>query len=137
MLEAARAKFPQIRFMQVDLLGTWPPEINRHFDLILSAYVFHEFDLSTKISILRRLTRHHLAGGGRVIIGDIAFPTVRAREEANRRWSNLWDEDEHYWAGDETMAACEKAGLDSRFYQISGCGGVFVFKPLPQTKKTA
>ena len=86
---------------------------------IVSAYVFHEFDLSTKISLLKRLAHDHLTDGGRIIIGDIAFPTVQAREEAHQRWLRIWDEGEHYWAADEATTACEKAGLQLRYTQVS------------------
>ena len=130
MLAKARGKVPQARFVEADLLGKWPAELSQRFDRVVSAYLFHEFDLLVKVSLLRRLAQEHLAAAGRIIIGDIAFPTVQAREEAHRRGGNLWDEDEHYWAADEAMAACEKAGLHSQYSQISNCGGVFVIEPV-------
>ena len=79
MLAAARRKVPNARFVRgnvtrsLDFLG------DERFDLILSAYVFHEFDLSTKIFILGRLVRDYLTQRGRIVTGDIALPTVRGR----------------------------------------------------------
>ncbi len=128
MLAKARVKLPGARLVQADLLGDWPAELNQRFDRVVSAYVFHEFELLAKINLLERLARKHLASAGRIVIGDIAFPTVRVREEAHRHWANLWDEGEHYWAADEAMAACESAGLHSQYSQISSCGGVFVIE---------
>ncbi len=125
MLAAARRKVPVARFVRGDLLGDWEFLRGESFDLIVSAYVLHEFDLPTKISLLVRLTRDRLAKGGRIIIGDIAFPTIKGREEAHRRWAAEWDEEEHYWAADETIIACEEAGLHTRYVQVSSCGGVF------------
>jgi putative AdoMet-dependent methyltransferase len=130
MLAEARIKAPQAIFVQADLLGDWPAPLNQRFDRIVSAYVFHEFDLLTKISLLQRLARHHLVNSGRIVIGDIAFPTVGIREEAHRRWVNLWDEDEHYWAADEVIAASERVGLQLRYTQVSSCGGVLVIEPV-------
>jgi putative AdoMet-dependent methyltransferase len=126
MLAKARVNFPKVRLVEADLLGDWPGSLDQRFDRIVSAYVFHEFDLSTKISLLQRLVHDHLTDGGHIVIGDISFPTVQAREEAHQRWLRIWDEGEHYWAADETTTACEKAGLHLRYTQVSSCGGTFI-----------
>ncbi len=134
MLAAARRKVPEARFVRADLRGD-PESLRGHrFDRIVSAYVFHEFDLATKTSLLGRLACDRLTEQGVIIIGDIAFPTVKGREEAHRRWAAEWDEEEHYWAADEAVAACTKAGLHVQYVQVSSCGGVFVIhkiKPTP------
>ena len=129
MIAQARMKLPQAHLTQANLLGKWPAELRLPFDRIVSAYVFHEFDLATKIALLQRLTRYHLAKGGSIIIGDIAFPTAQVRERAHQEWMELWDEDEHYWAADETRVACEQTDLRVTYQQVSICGGVFVFTP--------
>ena len=126
MLAEARVNLPRVRLVEADLLGDWPVLLDRRFDRIVSAYVFHEFDLSTKISLLQRLADDHLTDGGRIIIGDISFPTAQAREEGHQRWLRIWDEQEDYWAADEAITACEKAGLHLRYTQVSSCGGTFV-----------
>ncbi len=129
MLAIARRKVPAARFVRADILGDPEPLRGRRFDRIVSAYVFHELALSTKISLLVRLTRDRRAEGGRMISGDISFPAVNEREEAHRRWSARWDEEEHYWAADEAIAACERAGLHACYVQISSCAGVFILRP--------
>ena len=129
MLSIARTKLPQARFVQGDLLGEWHDELHRCFDRIVSAYVLHHFGLAIKVSLLQQLAHQHLSDDGRIIIGDIAFSTVQARERAQGRWASLWDEDEHYWAADEAIATCEGAGLYATYRQVSSCGGVCVVKP--------
>ena len=129
MLAKARAKLPSATLMQASLLDDWPPEMQRRFDRIVSAYVLHEFDLSTKVRILRRLADNYLVDDGLIVVGDVAFETVRIREAAHRRWDRLWDEEEHYWAADEAIVACEQAGLQVFYTQVSSCGGVFVVLP--------
>ncbi|MEM8533907.1 MAG: methyltransferase domain-containing protein [Chloroflexota bacterium] len=124
MLEQAQAKVPQAQFLQVDLLGEWPPAIQQTFDYIVSAYVWHEFSLPTKIQLLQRFASQHLKKGGAIIIGDIAFPNAVAREQAHQQWHNQWDESEYYWAADEAIAACADVGLSMMYTQISSCGGV-------------
>lgn len=127
MLEKARIKVPQATFIQADLLVDLPAEVNKQFDRIVSAYVFHEFALTTKVSILQRLSENNLHTNGLIVIGDVSFPSVAIREEARKKWANQWDEDEHYWAADEVIEACAKISLNLQYKQVSSCGGVFVF----------
>ncbi len=74
MLVEARAKLPGATLVEADLGAAWPDSIDGPFDGIVSAYVLHEFDLPTKISILHqacaRLRPHR-----RVVVGDIASST--------------------------------------------------------------
>jgi putative AdoMet-dependent methyltransferase len=128
MLARARVHVPTAHFVQVDLLGGWPPELNRRFDRVASTYVFHEFDLPTKIQLLRRLVDGHLAPGGRIAIGDIGFPDAPAQDAARRRWADRWDE-EFYWIAGEAIPALRAAGLEATCRQISACGCVLLVTP--------
>ena len=128
MIKRARVKYPAIRFVHQDLLASWPAGLPERFDRIVSAYVFHEFPLPTKLRILTDLAARHLSPGGRIVIGDIAFPSAALREQAHDRWRDLWDEDEAYWAFDETLEALKPVGLNAKYEQVSPCGGVFVFQ---------
>lgn len=127
MLAQTRAQLPQVNLIQADLLAAWPLSWRQPFARVVSAYVFHEFDLAIKLSLLQRIARHYLAPRGQVLIADIAFPTADARAAAARRWAADWDEDEHYWAADEVIAASAQIGLQVTYRQVSSCGGVFVF----------
>ena len=129
MLARARDRLPQVSLVRGDLLRDWPAELDQSFDRIVSAYVLHEFDLETKANLLQKLSLHHLQRDGCIVIGDVAFPTAEAREEAGRKWAESWDEQEHYWAADEAIAALRRAGLHAVHRQVSSCGGVFIVKP--------
>ena len=128
MLARARAKWPEIHFIQASLLDGWTTELTCRFDRIVSAYVLHEFDLATKIQMLQRAAAQGLTPEGWIVVADIAFPTVDARTKASRRWADKWDPDEHYWAADEAIAACAQAGLVATYRQVSSCGGVFAIR---------
>jgi cyclopropane fatty-acyl-phospholipid synthase-like methyltransferase len=127
MLAKAQAKVPQAKLLRVDLLDdTWPEDLaGQRFERVVSAYVFHEFSLEAKVRLLTRLARDYLAGGGRIVIGDVAFSSLQALRQAG---ADHWDEEEHYWAADEAIAACEAAGFELSYAQVSSCGGVFVFE---------
>jgi putative AdoMet-dependent methyltransferase len=125
MLAVARRKVPEASFVQADLRSHLPLELPRRFDRIVSTYVLHEFTLSEKVNLLYTLLHAHVSDGGRIVIGDVAFLSAEDREAAHRKWTDLWDEHEHYWAADETIAACTKHRLRIRYEQVSICGGVF------------
>lgn len=129
MLARAAEKLPQAVLVQAGLLDAWPEKLERRFDRIVSAYVLHEFDPLAKMELLRRLASRYLAARGRIVVGDIAFPTSGARARAHEKWAHAWDEEEFYWAADEAVEACEGTGLRVAYRQISSCGGVFVFGP--------
>ncbi len=125
MLTQTQAKLPQVNLVQANLLGDWTKELQSSFDRAVSAYVFHEFDLETKIGLIQQISSHCLSTSGFILVADIAFPDVDIRTAAYQHWQ--WDEDEYYWAADEATAACEQVGLQVAYEQISSCGGVFTF----------
>lgn len=140
MLAKVHAKYPQIELLKADIRGDWPVDVDRHFDRVVSAYVLHEFDLDSKVRLLRKLARQHLADSGLMVVGDISFPTADERDKANKlylgdwdeetqTWKDgLWDKDEHYWAADESVEALAAVGLTASYTQVSSCGGVYVIE---------
>ncbi|MGD0750579.1 MAG: class I SAM-dependent methyltransferase [Anaerolineales bacterium] len=133
MLAKAREKLPSLQPVLADLRDeTWPQSLMRHYDRIVSAYVWHDFDLDAKMGLLKRLIGNYMASRGRVVIADIAYPDRMARTQARAYWGSLWSEAEYYWAGDETIAACKAIGLACTYQQVSSCAGVFVIETAQQ-----
>ena len=130
MLEKVKKKLPNVTLVQADLLGDWSAVLDGRFDRIVSSYVLHEFPLPTKVRLLQKLANNHLVEGGRIVIGDIAFPTRRVWEQARQHWADSWDEDEFYWDADEAFEACEKSGLQANYRQVSTCAGVFIIEQI-------
>ena len=133
MLAKARAKLPEVTLIRADLRAEWPPAdgssaLTGPFDRIVSTYLLHEFSLEHKVALIGDLADCCLAPEGRIVIGDIAFESAQARTDAG---ADHWDEEEHYWAADETRAACVPAGLRFTYTQVSRCGGVYVFEQRP------
>jgi putative AdoMet-dependent methyltransferase len=127
MLEQARLKLPQARFALHDLRqDKWPDGFDVEFDRIVSAYVFHHFDLREKIHILQTLSKR-LTPDGRLVIADIAFPTQGALQAARQMLADAWEEEE-YWLTDESLAALRQAGFSALFTPVSWCAGVFCIK---------
>jgi putative AdoMet-dependent methyltransferase len=123
MLDIARTKLPQAQFVQHDLRGSWPAELDRRFDCIVSAYVFHHFELEQKIRICSDLLLRRLAPGGHLIIGDLSFPSFVAKESFKQHIPD-WEE-ELYWFADEAIAGLREAGLTVDYRQISPCAGIY------------
>jgi ubiquinone/menaquinone biosynthesis C-methylase UbiE len=129
MLAKAREKLPCLHAVLADLGDeSWVHSLSRRFDRIVSAYAWHEFDLAYKLKLLKQLTGDFLSEAGRVVIADIAYPDQKARAQAGKHWGLLWGEAEHYWAADETIAACNNTGLNCSYKQVSNCAGVFVME---------
>ena len=124
MLEKARLKMPDAHLFQMDLRGIWPPEMNRQFNHIVSAYVFHHFEFTLKVQIITKLVREHLIPGGCLLLADIAFESQAALEVVKHSAGDEW-EDEFYWIADETVPALTEANLRAVFHKISSCGGIF------------
>jgi len=126
MLEKARQKLPRAHFAFHDLRAEWPSvpsEFERRFDGIASAYVFHHFELEKKVSLCRELVSQRLVQGGRLVIGDLSFPSLAAKEIFSRNIPD-WEE-EFYWLADEAVVALRKAGLKVAYTQVSACAGVY------------
>lgn len=128
MLALARTKLPSARLVRGDIVAGWPSELPDRFDCIVSAYVFHHFDLSTKVDLVARLLRDHGASGCRIVMGDVCVPTKVALDDVRRTWGKQMDQEEHYWIADEAIAACERSGIQARHEQTSPFAGVFVFE---------
>lgn len=127
MLEKAREKLPQARFILADLRADWNPELDHHFDRIVSAYVFHHLELDAKIRVCKELVANRLAPSGALIIGDISFPNQISMDAFARSVGDLWEE-EFYWLADESVRALESAGLKVSYQQVSACAGIYLLK---------
>lgn len=126
MLALAQLKLPKATLSRVDLRSTWPPDFQRHFDCIVSAYTFHHFTLDEKVDLVKRLLMENLAPGGRLVIGDIAFQDAGEEDRLRRSLGTQWEQ-EYYWLADETAVSFKVAGIDALFIKISSCAGVFQF----------
>lgn len=130
MLEKARAALPGAHLIQVDLTGDdWLEELEQPFDRILSAYTFHEFTDEHKIALLSALANGCLKPDGWIVIGDISFETKARFNWAQQHFSDLWDEDEHYWCAEPVTNALIETGFSVEYHQVSICAGVYRIWP--------
>lgn len=124
MLDRARAKLPSAHFILHDLRAAWPAALGRRFDRIVSAYVFHHFDLSKKVSVCRGLVTRRLQPQGKLIIADISFRDAGAMNAFALSIGDLW-ESEPYWLADESALALKDGGLEVQYVPVSACAGVY------------
>jgi putative AdoMet-dependent methyltransferase len=124
MLDKAREKLPSATLVRHDLRSDWPPELDRRFDRIVSAYVFHHFELEKKISLCQELVGQHLLRGGKLIVADLSFPDSTTMAAFARTAGDLW-EAEPYWLADESLKALRSAGLNGHYVPVSSCAGVY------------
>ncbi|HHY88073.1 MAG TPA: methyltransferase domain-containing protein [Chloroflexi bacterium] len=124
MLARAREKLPGARLFLHDLRDPFPPELQQRFDCIVSAYVFHHFELPEKAALAERLVRESMAPGGCLVIGDISFLTAADRDTQRQTQGEYWDE-EPYWIAEDALPALEARGLTVQYRQVSNCAGVY------------
>lgn len=126
MIARARQKFPAARFFLHDLRRPFPSELTRRFDRIVSAYVFHHFELPEKVALIQQLLAERLAAGGRLLIADISFPTPQARDAVRQAAGEDWS-DEQFWIAAEALPALETPGVAVAYTQVSYCAGIYQF----------
>lgn len=126
MLDLAHSKLPDATLAQADLRADWPPDFQRRFDFIVSAYTFHHFLLDEKVKLLQRLFDHSLAPAGKLVIGDIAFGSAAEQDQLRMSLGSEWEQ-EYYWLVDETFQTLALAGIHTSFYKVSYCAGIFIF----------
>lgn len=129
MLAKARRKLPQAKFVLHDLRAAWPADLERRFDRIVSGYVFHHFELSTKVGLCKELATRHLTSDGKLILADLSFRNRSEMEAFARSIGPLWEQ-EPYWLADESIGAAEDAGLKATYVQVSACAGVYTITAL-------
>jgi len=127
MLKRAIHAVPSATFLHLDLLGKWDAIAGRRFDHIVSAFVLHEFEDETKRRLMVDIARDHLAPGGVITIGDIAFSDQAHETIAQAKWAGQWDPDEHYWIADRAMGQFQEVGLIGDYHQATPFAGVFRF----------
>lgn len=127
MCAIAQQKMPNARLLQHDFsLGLPEALAGERFDAIVCTYALHHLTDAQKVAFLRELLAH-LAPGGRVFIGDIAFATREALQACRAQSGDEWDEDEIYLVADELLP--QLAG--ARFTPVSHCAGILTLaRPL-------
>jgi len=124
MLAKAREKLPQAHFVLHDLRAEWPAELVHRFDRIVSAYVFHHFDLEGKVRMCKDLVTRHLSAHGKLIIADLSFKDQNEMDIFARSVGDLW-EAEPFWLAEDSLPALEKADLEVKYVQVSPSAGVY------------
>jgi putative AdoMet-dependent methyltransferase len=124
MLEKAREKLPRAHFVYHDLRANWPAELERRFDRIVSAYVFHHFDLNGKVNLCRDLVTRRLTPNGRLVIADLSFQNQKKMDAFAASVGDPW-EAEPFWLAEDSLPALENADLKVNYTQVSVCAGVY------------
>lgn len=118
MIEIAKDKMPGADFLQYDFSMGLPESLGT-FDFIVCTYAIHHLDDLQKISFIRKLAGH-LAAGGALLIGDVAFATAEELELCKSQNKGEWDNDEIY----PVYEVLKKEFPTMAFQQISFCAGV-------------
>ena len=120
MLEIAEEKMPYAHLYCGDLSeGLAAPLTERRYDRIIATYSLHHLAEDIRTEFLRYLTGL-LEDNGKILIGDVAFPTRAEFDECRDAAGEEWDDEEFYFVADEM------AGIfpGMTFTKLSHCAGV-------------
>ena len=126
MLEIARERTGgRARLVAHDFHQGFPEALSgERFDRIVSTYALHHLTDDEKPAFLQSLV-DHLAEGGRVLIGDVAFPTRAELEACRRKAGDEFDDEECYLVADELP---ELPGTRTAFTVMSPCAGILTLE---------
>jgi putative AdoMet-dependent methyltransferase len=124
-LAEAKRKHPGLILHRSDIRSPWP-RFSTPIHHVVAAYSLHELTLGGKLLVVRRAL-DLLPPNGRVLIGDVAFPSCSARLAASMRYRERWDKNEHYWAADETAEYFSDVGIASDFEPLTPCSALMTF----------
>ena len=95
--------------------------IKEEFDMIISTYAFHHVGRLEKIDLLEDMYRH-LKPGGKLIIGDLAFESMKALKDFRNANKEKWLYDQMYMVYDDVKTDFP----DAEWKQVSKCAGIVV-----------
>lgn len=126
MLDMARKKMPEARFLRANFGEELPKEIQKEkYDLILMTYSLHHLQAEAQRKLVRELWKL-LKEGGHLLIGDVAFESREDWEACRKRSGSLWDGEEVYPVWEEWRSiGKEHCGA---FFPLSFCAGVMVWE---------
>lgn len=120
MIELASAKMPGAHLYQGDFAeGLAEPLRGRSYDFIVATYSLHHLTDEQKIVFLKEV-RECLNGGGKILVGDVAFEDRLQLEKCREEAGDEWDDEEIYCVAEELRK--EFPGLG--FTKISFCAGI-------------
>jgi putative AdoMet-dependent methyltransferase len=126
MLDIARSRMPEGRFVCADLTEGLPSELkDMRFDTIVSGYAFHHLEEDRKNELMQEAVSH-LVSGGILVVADVSFETVKNWQDCRFHSGNQWDSSEHYMVAEETVSNLTRMGMAASYEQISSCAGVLV-----------
>lgn len=120
MIEIAAEKMPNAHLYEGDFSkGLCGELLSRKYDFIVSTYALHHLDDAQKIDFISGLLPL-LTGGGKILIGDVAFDTREELEQCKKDSGSAWDDDEIYFVFDEIKPHFPEISFD----RMSYCSGV-------------
>ena len=123
MLKISRNKMPDARLIEHDFTVGLPAELaGERFDFIVLTYSIHHLTYDEQINFLL-ICLDHLAEGGNILIGDVAFETRAMMVECAVASGEDWDDEEFYIIHDELV---KNLGARCRvdYQQMTHCSGI-------------
>lgn len=122
MIQLAKTKMPHAVLLRHDFSKGFPSALDGiKFDFIICTYAIHHLTGEEQTGFLQEM-KNHLAVGGKILLGDVAFETRQEMDQCRQRAGEEWDDEEVYLVTEELA----KEFPDMEFEKISCCSGICV-----------
>lgn len=122
LVEMAKESMPNANFIHCDITMGLPMELlHEEFDIIYSTYTFHHLDRYEKPKFIAELLQH-VRPGGKIIIGDLAFGSIKEVKQFRKEHKDAWQSNDMYLIFEEICK--DFNGVECK--KISGCAGIAV-----------
>lgn len=123
MIQLAKIKMPNAVLLRHDFSKGIPSALDGiKFDFIICTYAIHHLTEEEQIGFIKAM-KNHLAVGGEILLGDVAFETRQEMDQCRQRAGEEWDDEEVYLVTEELA----KEFPDMEFEKISYCSGICAF----------
>ena len=128
MINIAKSKMPNGVIEEFNFNNGLPERFKKiQFNYIISSYSLHHLNNSEKINLLNNC-KSLINPKGAIIVADIAFKNRNDLINCCKKYSDVWDDSEHYFVADEFVLSFETKNFEMSYSQISECAGVFVIE---------
>ena len=122
MIALAQPKMPKARLLQWDFTQGLPPAVaGETFDFIISTYALHHLAEGEQQDFVLALLQL-LKPQGKLLIGDVCFPTEEALRQCRQACGDGWDDEENYFVYAKLWQQPE--GFAASFHPFSFYSGV-------------
>lgn len=126
MIDRAFEKMPNAKFINTDFRNAIDYMEPQTINCFIFSYAIHHLSMYSQYQLLRDIHKL-LAPNGKIIIGDVMRYSPDELKQLEKRYSDIWDSDEHYPTFNDYKKNLYDI-YDVRYHETSHCAGVIILE---------